>query len=205
MDQLAELVSRIKSNPYDRRHILSAWNPAALSSMALPPCHLLAQVCSFVGCLGVWQYVVYVGVCVCLRCAMLCVLAASLLLACVVFVVFRPACRCWYCCFPFLSHRVLLPCPTLAPALLSLLLQTIDPQFYVSEGELSCQLYQRSADVGLGVPFNIASYALLTYMLAQVRLVCVCVLGECVGAVVMWVGRMQQAANAASLLACQGF
>jgi dihydrofolate reductase/thymidylate synthase len=83
VDQLADLIQRIKTTPEDRRLILTAWNPAALKDMALPPCHMTAQ-------------------------------------------------------------------------------------FYVCDGELSCQLYQRSADVGLGVPFNIASYALLTVMLAQV-------------------------------------
>ncbi|KAI8048819.1 thymidylate synthase/dCMP hydroxymethylase domain-containing protein [Syncephalis plumigaleata] len=89
VDQLAELVHKIRHHPHDRRLILSAWNVADLKQMALPPCHLLAQ-------------------------------------------------------------------------------------FYVSDGNdqqpatLSCQLYQRSCDMGLGVPFNIASYALLTCMLAHV-------------------------------------
>eukprot|EP00882_Tetradesmus_deserticola_P018541 GHRQ01019915.1.p1 GENE.GHRQ01019915.1~~GHRQ01019915.1.p1 ORF type:complete len:279 (+),score=123.87 GHRQ01019915.1:92-928(+) len=83
VDQLAGLIARIKSHPECRRLILTAWNPAALPDMALPPCHMTAQ-------------------------------------------------------------------------------------FYVADGELSCQLYQRSADVGLGLPFNIASYALLTLMIAQV-------------------------------------
>jgi dihydrofolate reductase/thymidylate synthase len=82
VDQLAELVHKIKANPGDRRLIVSAWNPAAFRLMALPPCHMFAQ-------------------------------------------------------------------------------------FYVANGELSCQMYQRSADMGLGVPFNIASYALLTHMLAK--------------------------------------
>jgi len=83
VDQLAEVINRIKTKPNDRRIIMCAWNPADLNKMALPPCHCLVQ-------------------------------------------------------------------------------------FYVANGELSCQLYQRSADLGLGVPFNIASYALLTVMIAHV-------------------------------------
>ncbi|WP_288901145.1 thymidylate synthase [uncultured Sneathiella sp.] len=83
IDQIANLVNQIKTNPNSRRLIVSAWNPAEVDNMALPPCHCLFQ-------------------------------------------------------------------------------------FYVADGKLSCQLYQRSADVFLGVPFNIASYALLTLMMAQV-------------------------------------
>ena len=83
IDQIAKVVDSIKRKPDSRRHIVTAWNPADVDRMALPPCHLLFQ-------------------------------------------------------------------------------------FYVAEGRLSCQLYQRSADIFLGVPFNIASYALLTLMVAQV-------------------------------------
>ena len=83
IDQIANLLKEIRRNPQSRRLIVSAWNPAEVEAMALPPCHCLFQ-------------------------------------------------------------------------------------FYVSEGRLSCQLYQRSADIFLGVPFNIASYALLTLMVAQV-------------------------------------
>ncbi|STX52891.1 thymidylate synthase [Legionella busanensis] len=82
IDQLAELLEQIKTNPDSRRLIVSAWNVGELDKMALMPCHALFQ-------------------------------------------------------------------------------------FYVAQGKLSCQLYQRSADVFLGVPFNIASYSLLTYMIAQ--------------------------------------
>jgi thymidylate synthase len=83
IDQIAQVVADIKRNPDSRRLIVTAWNPADIEKMALPPCHCLFQ-------------------------------------------------------------------------------------FYVANGRLSCQLYQRSADIFLGVPFNIASYALLTMMVAQV-------------------------------------
>jgi thymidylate synthase len=82
VDQITKVISEIRENPSSRRLIVSAWNPAEIDTMALPPCHVLFQ-------------------------------------------------------------------------------------FYVNEGELSCQLYQRSADLFLGVPFNIASYSLLTMMVAQ--------------------------------------
>lgn len=83
IDQIANVVETLKTTPHSRRHIVSAWNPADVDDMALPPCHCLFQ-------------------------------------------------------------------------------------FFVADGKLSCQLYQRSADVFLGVPFNIASYALLTLMVAKV-------------------------------------
>ncbi|TVY73414.1 Thymidylate synthase [Lachnellula suecica] len=89
VDQLAEVIHKLKKNPYDRRIILSAWNPKDLSLMALPPCHMFAQ---------------------------------------------------FYVSFPVKGEK----------------------------GRLHCQLYQRSCDMGLGVPFNIASYALLTHMIAHV-------------------------------------
>jgi thymidylate synthase len=83
IDQIAQVLDSIRTRPDSRRHIVTAWNPAEIDKMKLPPCHVLFQ-------------------------------------------------------------------------------------FYVAEGRLSCQMYQRSADIFLGVPFNIASYALLTLMVSQV-------------------------------------
>ena len=96
VDQLADVIDKLKNKPYDRRIILSAWNPADLTKMALPPCHMFAQ---------------------------------------------------FYVSFPRSN-------PTRADGNI--------------QGSLHCLLYQRSCDMGLGVPFNIASYALLTHMLAHV-------------------------------------
>lgn len=96
VDQLAEVIEKLKHRPYDRRIILSAWNPADLGKMALPPCHMFCQ---------------------------------------------------FYVSFPKGDGGV---------------------GGGKKRGVLSCQLYQRSCDMGLGVPFNIASYALLTHMLAHV-------------------------------------
>lgn len=102
VDQLAEVVRKLKESPYDRRIVLSAWNPAALKEMALPPCHMFAQ---------------------------------------------------FYVSFPG-ARRTRDP---VAPS----------PRDGI-RGVLHTQLYQRSCDMGLGIPFNIASYALLTHMLAYV-------------------------------------
>ncbi|KAL1988560.1 hypothetical protein VTN96DRAFT_8955 [Rasamsonia emersonii] len=101
VDQLAEVVRKLKETPYDRRIILSAWNPADLKKMALPPCHMFAQF-----------YVSY-------------------------------------------------------PEARSESAQDQQQTGKKQKGFLSCLLYQRSCDMGLGVPFNIASYALLTHMIAH--------------------------------------
>ncbi|CAM1506750.1 Fc.00g063910.m01.CDS01 [Cosmosporella sp. VM-42] len=99
VDQLADIIHKLKTNPYDRRLILSAWNPKDLRSMVLPPCHMFAQ---------------------------------------------------FYVSYPRQNRKELLD------------------EENKPKGHLHCQLYQRSCDMGLGVPFNIASYALLTHMLAHV-------------------------------------
>lgn len=110
VDQLAEVVEKLKKKPYDRRIVLSAWNPKDLGKMALPPCHMFAQ---------------------------------------------------FYVSFPPRSSGSVGGEG-----------MTMDGDAAQGEekrkGRLSCQLYQRSCDMGLGVPFNIASYALLTHMLAHV-------------------------------------
>jgi thymidylate synthase len=104
VDQIADIVKKLKTNPYDRRIILSAWNVADLTTMALPPCHMFAQ---------------------------------------------------FYVSYPD------------APRGAAALKQNSTNGHTKSKGHLSCVLYQRSCDMGLGVPFNIASYALLTHMFAH--------------------------------------
>ncbi|QSZ34273.1 hypothetical protein DSL72_005863 [Monilinia vaccinii-corymbosi] len=108
VDQLAEIVWKLKNNPWDRRIIMSAWNVADIKLMALPPCHMFAQ---------------------------------------------------FYVSFPKPSASA---ASTSTPEGSSTTTEIPKPK-----GVLHCQLYQRSCDMGLGVPFNIASYALLTHILAH--------------------------------------
>ena len=113
VDQLAEVIEKLKNKPYDRRIILSAWNPADLGKMALPPCHMFAQ---------------------------------------------------FYVSFPK-APKLTVQANGDQAGLAAHVNGNGAPR---PRGVLSCQLYQRSCDMGLGVPFNIASYALLTHMLADV-------------------------------------
>jgi thymidylate synthase len=110
VDQIREIIRKLKHNPFDRRIILSAWNVADLSRMALPPCHMFAQ---------------------------------------------------FYVSYPDAPRgEAALRSPSVDN-------DTANAAKVKAKGHLSCTLYQRSCDMGLGVPFNIASYALLTHMLAH--------------------------------------
>ncbi|KAK3496210.1 thymidylate synthase [Neurospora crassa] len=112
VDQLQRIIDTLRNNPYDRRLILSAWNPKDMSQMVLPPCHMFAQ-----------------------------------------FYVSYPGSRTRGGATQAQKKEGELDTP---------------PKEKKPRGHLHCQLYQRSCDMGLGVPFNIASYALLTHMLAHV-------------------------------------
>lgn len=126
VDQLARIIHTLKTNPFDRRLVLTAWNPADLPQMVLPPCHMFAQF-----------YVSYPGAP-------------------------RPPRR------NNNNHKN--HDTTTAPSAAPESSEPLAPQQQQrqQQGHLHCQLYQRSCDMGLGVPFNIASYALLTHMVAHV-------------------------------------
>ena len=130
VDQLKHVLDRLRHHPYDRRIILSAWNPAHLHLMALPPCHLLAQF--------------YIESLDAVRGGVRHPTATTS----------DPA--------QHVKHDDAHPDPDHDE-------QGQSPdEPGIRRGRLHCQLYQRSCDIGLGVPFNIASYALLTHMLAHV-------------------------------------
>lgn len=114
VDQLARIVHTLRTNPFDRRLVLSAWNPADMARMVLPPCHMFAQ---------------------------------------------------FYVSYPRNARGPRAERQKQQQAEQSDSTSTTAP---AEKGHLHCQLYQRSCDMGLGVPFNIASYALLTHMLAHV-------------------------------------
>lgn len=135
VDQLAEVVDKLMNKPYDRRIILSAWNPADLKKMALPPCHMFAQFYVSYPASQASNPITHGS-------------GTGLISA-----------------LP--PHPASSPSPTAAPQNPSM---TAPAEIDITKGrgELHCCLYQRSCDMGLGVPFNIASYALLTHILAYV-------------------------------------
>lgn len=135
IDQIAKLVEMIKKNPDSRRLIVSAWNPALVDQMALPPCHALFQFYSVKLTRQERERIIQPG---------------------------------WDGCYTEYSTWLCDLDEDIQGEELGKLIDAKLDELGVPKRRLSCQLYQRSADIGLGVPFNIASYALLTMMVAQV-------------------------------------
>ena len=144
VDQLADCIRKIKNSPEDRRIIMSAWNPADLDQMALPPCHMFCQF--FVRDRSLWEEFQN-------ECSG--ILATSDIVSSS------------HCAHSELDTTLCLSL-VIPPYVLCVTHIHAPTQVDTVKGELSCQMYQRSADMGLGVPFNIASYALLTHLMAQV-------------------------------------